>query len=165
MEGVSVFSLEGVHVAVANNGLQVVDMVGRKSYDTAFKDNRMRELNGYQAARRTGETEALLERPMSAMTTHAVEGDEENCLDAEMSVYFTKPIKRKHLSEVLGKSVGPRAPGEQVGRRASDKARTAIPAGLEVNRPRDRLRGIVCRSLVGAGHLHTNICSNRREGI
>ena len=48
--------------------------------------------------------QANLQRvPIVAMTAHAVEGYREECLEAGMDDYLTKPLKRKHFLAVVEK--------------------------------------------------------------
>ncbi|MGD8498387.1 MAG: response regulator, partial [Chromatiales bacterium] len=125
---VGILSAEGITVDVANNGLEAVDMVGRKSYDAVLMDMQMPEMDGYDAARRIREDDSLDDLPIIAMTAHAMEGDREKCLNAGMNDYVTKPIDPKQLFDILGKWVKVEAqqgPSERVA--AEPRTETALP--------------------------------------
>ena len=68
-------------------------------------DIEMPEMNGYEA---TAVIRAQEERsgghvPIVAMTAHALRGDREKCLAAGMDGYVSKPIRTRHLFEVIFK--------------------------------------------------------------
>jgi len=104
-----ILSAEGIEVDVANNGLEAVAMATRGRYDAVLMDMQMPELDGYGAARRIREDDALAKLPIIAMTAHAMEGDREKCLQAGMDDYVAKPIDPRQLFEVLARWISPRA--------------------------------------------------------
>ncbi len=102
---VSLLGSEGITVDIANNGLEALEKVQKRSYDGVLMDMQMPELDGYGAARKIRENDALQKLPIIAMTAHAMTGDREKCLEAGMSDYVTKPIDPEQLFETLGRWV------------------------------------------------------------
>ncbi len=93
----------GHDVVLANNGLQAVDAWSNGSFDGILMDVQMPDMDGFQAtaAIRAREREAGGHIPIVAMTAHAMNGDRERCLEAEMDDYITKPIAVKEIDRVL----------------------------------------------------------------
>jgi CheY-like chemotaxis protein len=66
-------------------------------------DLQMPEMDGFEAtaAIRGRERGGHLRIPIVALTAHAMEGDRQRCLDADMDGYVSKPIKAVELFEVI----------------------------------------------------------------
>jgi len=65
-------------------------------------DVQMPEMDGLEAARRICAQWQAARRPrIIAMTANAMQGDREQCLEAGMDDYITKPIRVEHLVEAL----------------------------------------------------------------
>ena len=56
-------------------------------------------MDGYTAA--TKLREAKYDRPIIALTAHAMKTDRQKCLDAGCDEYTTKPIKREELFALI----------------------------------------------------------------
>ena len=77
------------------------------SYDAVLMDVAMPNIDGFEATRMIRSlADERARLPVIAMTTHAVEGYRENCLDAGMNDYVTKPIDPERLLAVLERWVG-----------------------------------------------------------
>ncbi len=100
---VSVLKREGWVVAVAENGVQALNLLESESFDLILMDIQMPELNGYEAAIAIREKEQGTNRhiPIIAMTAYAVKGDREKCLAAGMDGYVSKPIRTDRLREEI----------------------------------------------------------------
>ncbi len=92
----------GYRADVAANGLEVLEALQRQSYDVILMDVQMPEMDGLEASRAIHEGRTAEQRPrIVAMTANAMQGDREECLDAGMDDYLTKPIQSKALQAVL----------------------------------------------------------------
>jgi len=65
-------------------------------------DWQMPEMNGLEATRKIRASEAGDRNiPIIALTANALRGDREECIEAGMSDYLTKPLKMSALRDVL----------------------------------------------------------------
>jgi CheY-like chemotaxis protein len=95
----------GLRPDIAANGLEVIEALGRQTYDVILMDVQMPEMDGLEATRRivAGQPDPA-ERPwIIALTANAVQGDRELCLAAGMDDYISKPIKKEQLTAALGR--------------------------------------------------------------
>ncbi len=98
----------GCHVTLANNGEQALEILQASRYDLVFMDCQMPIMDGYEATQtlRTLEAQKASKQERSiiiALTAHALQGDREQCLNAGMDDYLTKPFKRLELQQILNK--------------------------------------------------------------
>jgi CheY-like chemotaxis protein len=96
----------GYQVEVAGNGLEAVEKYSgdAEKYDLIFMDIQMPEMDGKEATLRIREL-GYAEVPIVAMTAHALPGDREDCIQAGMNDYITKPINREKVFEIIDKFV------------------------------------------------------------
>ena len=98
------FGKMGYEIQVANNGREAVEAMSAGEFDLIFMDIQMPEMDGLQATReiirRWGER-----RPrIIALTANAMREDRENCFQAGMDGYLTKPFKPEDLKDVIIKT-------------------------------------------------------------
>ncbi|OZH54854.1 hypothetical protein AFK68_08225, partial [Hydrocoleum sp. CS-953] len=92
----------GYRADVANNGLEALEALRRQHYDVVFMDVQMPEMDGLQATRRICQIFSEAKRPwIIAMTAHAMRGDSEECLEAGMNDYISKPVQVEALIKAL----------------------------------------------------------------
>ena len=98
-----ILELRGHSVALAINGQEAVAAWERESFDIILMDVQMPKLNGLQATAiiREREQGKGLHIPIIAMTAHAMEGDRQRVLDAQMDEYLSKPIDAQRLVEIV----------------------------------------------------------------
>ena len=95
----------GHTVFIAENGREAVaaledPIVG--GFDLILMDVQMPDMDGFEATRliRAREKGTGNHLPIIAMTAHAMKGDEERCLAADMDGYISKPI---HVDQLFAK--------------------------------------------------------------
>lgn len=94
----------GYSADVAGDGLEVLDCLSRQHYDLVLMDVQMPELDGIQTTGRILEKWIPAERPkIIAMTANATQGDMENCMNAGMDDFISKPILSDELRSMLEK--------------------------------------------------------------
>ena len=101
----------GCRVVVVEHGKAAIQKLSLMKFDLILMDCQMPELDGYEATRRirqmeqSGElahkTSDVSRLPIIALTAHAVAGDKENCLEAGMDDYISKPFTQDQLRSVL----------------------------------------------------------------
>ena len=89
----------GYKAEVAVNGLEVLRALQSKPYDVVLMDVQMPEMDGLEATRQI--RACGLNTRIIAMTAHALEGDREECLQAGMNEYLSKPIRMEELQKAL----------------------------------------------------------------
>ncbi len=97
-------SKAGYKVTVVANGKLAVETftANPEDFDTILMDIQMPEMDGYEATKQLRQR-GFKEVPIIAMTANAMKGDKELCLEAGMSDYMTKPIKREIVFQILEK--------------------------------------------------------------
>ncbi len=96
----------GYTVDVALNGKDAVEALSNFNYDIVLMDCMMPEMDGYAATATIRNTDsAVLNHnvPIIAMTANALAEDRDNCLQAGMDDYLSKPVKKEVLAATLEK--------------------------------------------------------------
>ncbi|KAL6241543.1 histidine kinase osmosensor [Rhinocladiella similis] len=91
-------------VTVVSNGLEAVNAVKENRFDVVLMDVQMPVMGGFEATReiRQFEKEMHLPRtPIVALTAHAMLGDREKCIQAQMDEYLSKPLKQNLLMQTI----------------------------------------------------------------
>jgi two-component system sensor histidine kinase/response regulator len=99
----------GLHVDIACNGREAVEMVGKNNYDIVLMDIQMPEMDGLTATRIIRESANTI--PILALTAHALAIDREKSLEAGMNDHITKPIDQSTLFTALARWLRPAAAG------------------------------------------------------
>lgn len=92
----------GYQPEIANNGLEVIDVLQSKQFDVILMDIQMPKMDGLETTRRILDEWPMDKRPfIVAMTAHALEGDRERYLANGLDDYISKPIQIENLVETL----------------------------------------------------------------
>jgi CheY-like chemotaxis protein len=87
---------------LAQDGKEVLEEVSKVNYDLILMDIQMPEIDGLEATRMI--RLCLTSQPIIiAMTANALEGDKEECLQAGMDDYISKPVHLEKLVVMLEK--------------------------------------------------------------
>jgi PAS domain S-box-containing protein len=98
----------GYSADLAINGFEVLEKVAEKPYDVILMDVQMPDMDGVAATQQI--CRDYPQRPrIIAVTASAMQGDREECLEAGMDDYLTKPIILENLQQALQRCT-PRAP-------------------------------------------------------
>ncbi|KAI5304758.1 histidine kinase osmosensor [Ascosphaera pollenicola] len=91
-------------VTVVSNGAQALDAIKVKRYDVILMDVQMPVMGGFEATGKIREYERennLPRTPIIALTAHAMLGDREKCIQAQMDEYLAKPLKQNQLMQTI----------------------------------------------------------------
>ncbi|KAH6671403.1 two-component histidine kinase [Halenospora varia] len=130
--------LEKYHhvVTVVGNGQEALDAIKEKRYDVILMDVQMPIMGGFEATAKIREYErglATHRTPIIALTAHAMLGDREKCIQAQMDEYLSKPLKQNHLIQTILKCATLGGALLEKGREVRSSPKEEHPAALGVN--------------------------------
>jgi CheY-like chemotaxis protein len=102
----------GHRVDHAENGQRALEALQKRRYDLVLMDCQMPVMDGYEATRAIRRNPEWQTLPIIAVTANVMQGDREDCLEAGMNDYITKPYKRDELRAVIDRWA-PSAPESQ----------------------------------------------------
>jgi PAS domain S-box-containing protein len=94
----------GLRADAVANGVEALKALEACPYDLVLMDLQMPEMGGLEATRQIRNPHSAVrnhEVPIIAMTANAMQGDREECLDAGMNDYVSKPVSPRALAEAL----------------------------------------------------------------
>lgn len=92
------------NVSVVSNGLEAVEAVKQRRYDVILMDVQMPVMGGFEATGKIREYErekGMYRTPIIALTAHAMLGDREKCIQAQMDEYLSKPLKQNQMMQTI----------------------------------------------------------------
>ncbi|MBE9099568.1 response regulator [filamentous cyanobacterium LEGE 07170] len=92
----------GHQADVANNGREVLDALRTKTYDVVLMDVQMPQMDGITATHQICQEWGDQRPRIIAVTANAMRGDRDECLQAGMDDYLSKPIRLEQLAVALG---------------------------------------------------------------
>jgi two-component system sensor histidine kinase/response regulator len=97
-------------VTIANNGKEALSILEKNSFDVILMDCQMPQLDGLTATKLIRKDEELRhvenKNIIIALTAHASREAFEQCIDAGMDDYLSKPFNSQQLTEILQKHLG-----------------------------------------------------------
>jgi CheY-like chemotaxis protein/two-component sensor histidine kinase len=94
----------GVDIIEAEDGLEALDVLARRSVDLVLMDCQMPVMDGYTATLHIRDRERrqrLPRTPIVALTADAYEEDAQRAIEVGMDAHLTKPYTRDQLREIL----------------------------------------------------------------
>ena len=91
----------GLFVALADDGLQAVEMARQNQYDLVLMDMQMPHMNGLDATRAIRALPGWKDVPILALTANAFDEDRQRCLEAGMNGHIGKPVEPQVIFETL----------------------------------------------------------------
>jgi two-component system, sensor histidine kinase and response regulator len=88
-------------IDIANNGIEAVDLAGRKEFDLILMDCVMPDMDGLEATRIIRKTDQ--KTPIVALTANATTEDRRNCIDAGCTDFMPKPVSFDLLCNIFAK--------------------------------------------------------------
>ena len=93
--------IRGCVVRTARGGGEAIALVREQRPDLILMDVQMPDMDGLETTRRLRADPALRFTPIVALTALAMPGDREQCLDAGMDDYLSKPLGLKELHATI----------------------------------------------------------------
>ena len=93
-------------VTTACNGKEAVDLFDREHFDMILMDCQMPIMDGIEATRKIRLREGdlgLTQVPIIALTANAFSKDRQNCLEAGMNDFLTKPLLPEQLEDTIAR--------------------------------------------------------------
>jgi CheY-like chemotaxis protein len=99
---------QGHRVVVVDNGLAALAALAQQPFDLVLMDVQMPEMDGLETttAIRVQEQKSGRHLPIIALTSHAVQGDQERCFAAGVDAYISKPMKVDELYTAIDRLCG-----------------------------------------------------------
>ena len=94
----------GHTVALAEDGVEALEMAKTRTYDIILMDIQMPRMGGIEATEKL--RQAGVRTPIVAMTASVMKGEREWFLEAGMDDYIAKPIRRDVVRDTLSRYVG-----------------------------------------------------------
>ena len=98
-------AVEGIHIDMAETGLEVLDFLSKNDYNMILMDNQMPEMDGMEACRkiRTTFPAPKCDIPILALTASVLQSDIRQCIDAGMNAVIPKPFELEKLLKTLSR--------------------------------------------------------------
>jgi len=96
----------GHTVTTVNDGRELIEMLGRQTFDIILMDIEMPGIDGIEAARTIRESkQAAFDPaiPIIGLTAHVSRESRERCLEAGMNDFVSKPFKQQDLLEAISR--------------------------------------------------------------
>ncbi|MGR6874470.1 response regulator [Pseudomonas sp. HK3] len=91
----------GYEFDICNNGKEAIDALLNKPYSLVLMDCQMPILDGFQATRNIRKNSSIADIPIIALTAGATDNEKQECYEAGMNDFLSKPIKLGLLKDTL----------------------------------------------------------------
>ncbi len=98
-----ILETNGLHVSIANDGQQAIDILQTQTFDGVLMDGQMPVLDGYETTRQLRRNKRFKDLPILALTANAMAGDRAKALACGMNDHIPKPINVSLLLETMAK--------------------------------------------------------------
>lgn len=93
----------GYNVAIADNGKDALKLFSKHEFDLIFSDISLPDMSGIEVIQAMRKQKNNINKPIIAVTAHALEEDRQNCLKAGADDVLIKPIMQPALKNILRK--------------------------------------------------------------
>ena len=102
---------KGYEITIAVDGIEGVDKAKNDNPDLILMDMSLPNVDGWEATRFIKASEETKHIPVIALTSHAMAGDRERCLEVGCDDFDTKPIEFYRLLSKIETLLGREAAG------------------------------------------------------
>ena len=95
----------GLNCDTAENGFEAVELAQNNAYDIIFMDVQMPEMDGLEAARRIIDSKLQIAPVIIALTANAFDEDRQECLNAGMNDFMSKPLTMQKLRNTIIRNI------------------------------------------------------------
>lgn len=88
-------------VQIANNGSCALEMVAANKFDIVLTDLQMPKISGIEIMNSLKANSSYRNIPIVAVTAHAMQGTDEELLEAGFDAYLSKPLALSELLELV----------------------------------------------------------------
>ncbi len=108
--------IEQIHVDVARDGEEALNLFGTHEYDIVFMDIQLPRMDGFEVTRQIREEDHKLSRrtPVIAVTAFVGKEDQQRCREAGMDDYVPKPVNTHDLLEKIEKFIPNISPNQKL---------------------------------------------------
>jgi two-component system, sensor histidine kinase and response regulator len=109
---IGILGLLGYAADIVADGRSALSALQKTAYTLVLTDCQMPEMDGYELSRRIRDPRNNVlnpQIPIIAVTAHSLAGDREQCLEAGMDDYISKPLRPELLDKALTRWIGSRA--------------------------------------------------------
>lgn len=92
---------EGYEVTPAYNGEDCLALAREREFDLILMDISLPGMDGKEATHRLRQTDTYRNKPIIALTAHAIKGEDEEILQSGVTELITKPLDEEKLLERL----------------------------------------------------------------